>query len=910
MLVTIARHTPGSNFVRVALLAGLLGACGSEDQTGTTDSAADTEVFEVFLPDTFLPVDLSEPTDGVTPDGSDVRDTGEPDTAVCPGCTGAPCSTNSECNSGYCLEGQDGQECVATCSLSCPIGYGCRGVLGAGGDPVYLCIYEHVTFCQPCRVDRDCETGIGGLLGARCVELDAGDPTSGSFCRTPCSLGGTCPEGASCGFVDFDGVQEALCRPGTASEPGVCGCSSRSVSLELSTGCAVVNAIGTCEGERSCGASGLTACDARVPSPEVCNDFDDDCDGSDDEDFPTKGAACDGDDDDSCADGTIVCAPGGGLACTDDAFSRVELCNGLDDDCDLSVDEDFAQKNFPCDGDDTDTCADGLWICSADGLGLVCTDDESVREEVCNGVDDDCDGETDEDFPLKGQPCDSPVDSDLCLGGVYACDAGGLACTDDDVSIVELCNGLDDDCDGATDEASDLVPPLNGNQLGSCAGTVQLCQGAGGWRDNYSGVPLFGQNETPDASYLDENCDGIDGTEALGVFVRPGGANSGTCTKSNPCGGLTYAIAQANASRRHVYVQAGTYDGIVEVPAGKDVEVYGGFNTSWQRRPRTENGHTVTLRGAKHAGDDEYLTVRVRSATVRFADLVIVGPSPGPTERKNGRGYSTYAVHAVSSNVTLDRVEVQQGNAASGASGVAGTSAPSLTAPAKAAGGGGATQAVDTCNNTSRGGGGGGQSNGQCSAGTAGGTGGTGGVMDASCGCLFGVCVCTSCGATAGTGGTAGSGSSAGGGGNAGSGGSSCSGVGNGGPGGTAVQGGGGAAGARGGVIASGYWTGNDGANGTTGSAGSGGGGGGGSGGCDNNGGVPLQNSSGAGGGGGGAGGCAAQAGGTAGRAGGSSIGVECDGESVPVRARQRRGRWCGRGRCQRPAGWARRRRR
>ena len=132
--------------------------------------------------------------------------------------------------------------------------------------------------------------------------------------------------------------------------------------------------------------------------------------------------------------------------------SVVELCNDQDDDCDGTDDEDFADKGLDCDGGDDDKCADGEWVC--DGFGLVCTDDAASAVEVCNGQDDDCDGFTDEELDTDADDdghnapgsCHQPADDcDDSSGDVYP----------GHPEQPYYCDGLDNDCDGQTDEGCD-----------------------------------------------------------------------------------------------------------------------------------------------------------------------------------------------------------------------------------------------------------------------------------------------------------------------------------------------------------------------------------------------------------------------------------------------------------------------
>jgi hypothetical protein len=211
---------------------------------------------------------------------------------------------------------------------------------------------------------------------------------------------------------------------------------------------------------------------------EKCNGKDDDCDGQVDETFPELGQACDGADSDQCADGFWLCADDGSKAvCVELAGPWVEACNGKDDDCDGQVDEGGAtgcvEYFLDEDGDGFGGAAKACVCAGLPGYTLVsgdCDDTEGAIHpgavEACNGHDDDCDGKSDppdsagcsiyrKDADMDGYGDAS--DPGLCLCGPDALYkvSNGLDCNDGNNAVkpgaLELCDGMDNDCDGQTD---------------------------------------------------------------------------------------------------------------------------------------------------------------------------------------------------------------------------------------------------------------------------------------------------------------------------------------------------------------------------------------------------------------------------------------------------------------------------
>ena len=199
---------------------------------------------------------------------------------------------------------------------------------------------------------------------------------------------------------------------------------------------------------------------------ESCNGVDDDCDGKIDETYTMLGM--------TCSAGVGACANNGHYVCSTDHTMTVcdavvgtpgatELCNAMDDDCDGKIDEGLMLMTA-CDGADADLCADGVLMCNGSGA-VVCSDDATSKAELCNGMDDNCNGSIDEGFNV-GTACDG-IDSDVCMRGQVACNgSGGVTCVNDMPNSTEICNNADDDCDGVIDNGFNKTSDIN--NCGTC----------------------------------------------------------------------------------------------------------------------------------------------------------------------------------------------------------------------------------------------------------------------------------------------------------------------------------------------------------------------------------------------------------------------------------------------------------
>lgn len=314
---------------------------------------------------------------------------------------GEPCEVDDRCETSLCDSANGNPK---TCLRACVIG--CRGTevcTKLPGDR-YACVPERAGLCKACTQDSDCPQPAD-----KCIVLG-----ETSFCGRDCSFDETCPNTFRCGEATT--VAGTLAPKQCQPSSGTCECIAATSGQQKP--CDVTNNFGTCTGVSVCRPpDGYSTCNARTPTHEVCNSVDDDCNGQTDEGLGdvTCGLG-------ECRRSAAACVSGAPQTCVP-GMPGVELCNGRDDDCDGVTDNGFATQS-------------DVAHCGACNTACILTNAVPACVAGMCAVD-------------RCQPGWSNLDGNPANGCEYPCtpsDAGG-----------EVCNGVDDDCDGVVDNGFDLV---------------------------------------------------------------------------------------------------------------------------------------------------------------------------------------------------------------------------------------------------------------------------------------------------------------------------------------------------------------------------------------------------------------------------------------------------------------------
>ncbi len=393
------------------------------------------------------------------------------------------------------------------------------------------------------QLPADCETGVQMCpMGAtqNCYVADTSTLGKGE-CRQGYQV---CKQGFWSACKDMIGPFPEICDgldndcDGQTDENNPGGASS----------CNVIEEAGQCRsGTQVCTSGRLTCISIQGPEPEVCDGIDNDCDNAIDDGFNKQ----------TCGVGECfrlldTCVNGVPQPPCDAGTGTAEVEDGKDNNCNGIVDEGFpctgarsiypSSRQLPDGGMMTQLimpCRNGTQMCNPDGgwgpvFGAVVP-----KPEECNGFDDDCDGQFDNEAATLNQIGRSRCGIGECKRSVYDCRGNRLLGCDAGAPSEEICDGKDNNCNGTLDEQCSCrlgeerlcyTGPSPTRDAGVCHGGKRSCVDGGYTR-------CLGEVK-PSAEYcngFDDDCDGV--IDEMCLPDAGGGTGGGSGGGSGTAGG-------------------------------------------------------------------------------------------------------------------------------------------------------------------------------------------------------------------------------------------------------------------------------------------------------------------------------------------------------------------------------------
>jgi hypothetical protein len=374
---------------------------------------------------------------------------------------------------------------------------------------------DQVYMCLPYNANlcRPCneDADCGQALESSNYCLEFGG--DGHFCGGYCDSkeGVDCPDGYSCTEVT---VESGATKQQCMPKTESCDCTSKYIELGLGTQCFAVNDFGKCFGQRFCGDGGLSDCDAPEPLAEACNLLDDDCNGLVDDSIDDQ--ECEVTNDNGTCIGPELCEDGEWACQAVDPSP--EICDGQDNNCDGEIDEGSLDSdsdgiaNCVDDDDDNDGLPDDQDNCST-------VENPEQEDNDSDLIGDICDPDDDNDLVVDDEDC-NPLDKDVHPGHP------------------EDCDGKDNDCDGQVDEG---LLDSDGDGISDCIDDDDDDDTILDFADNCPTVPNPGQKDHDedgmgDVCDNDDDNDGIPDVADNCIFAKnPDQSNADKDDKGDAC---------------------------------------------------------------------------------------------------------------------------------------------------------------------------------------------------------------------------------------------------------------------------------------------------------------------------------------------------------------------------------------